>query len=59
MSEVRKLVPYDPEDHPYEELVAIDPSVVLAEGGKLMPGVEVYIRTPKPGSGTQRPQPRA
>jgi hypothetical protein len=42
-----KLTPYDPAEHPDEELVEMDPSVVLPEGAVLAPGVKVYLKVPK------------
>jgi hypothetical protein len=41
------LTPYDPAAHPDEELIEMDPSVVLPKGAVLAPGVKVYVRLPK------------
>ena len=42
---IRRLEPYEPD--PDEELVEMDPDVVLPEGVTLMPGVKVYVSVPK------------
>lgn len=44
-----------PEPGPDEELIEMDPSVVLPEGVTLMPGVKAYITVPK----TPATRPRA